>query len=212
MTVPQPDCHWSIGIAASIQELYEDWLVTNTYSIVTSDGSQPDERVDRYGSFMDSEYNTEFIELAYWYSPSHSVTAVDALIGAMIGDGDEHKLARNAIIDGSFYHFAGLIAPNDEGVYMVDIALAHKFQDNPEINQDCTIEANFGGGPCDPENFEAELFQMINLVRTNPTAPVIIDRLVHWRDSLGVGNMDSIVMLDSHGDGKIIGIEVEHGF
>ena len=62
------------------------------------------------------------------------MTAVDALIGVLIGDGDEHKLARNAVIDGSFYHFAGLIAPNEDGVYMVDIALAHYFKDNPEIN------------------------------------------------------------------------------
>jgi hypothetical protein len=41
--------------------------MTNTYSIVSSDGSQPDERVDRYGSFMDNDYNTEYIELAFWY-------------------------------------------------------------------------------------------------------------------------------------------------
>jgi hypothetical protein len=67
MIVPQPKVEWSIGIAASIEELYEDWLTTNVYSIVTSYGAQPDERVDRYGSFMDSEFNTEFIELAFWY-------------------------------------------------------------------------------------------------------------------------------------------------
>ena len=69
MIVSQPEVEWSIGIAASIEELYEDWLNTGVPSIVTSYGAQPDERVDRYGSFMNTEFNTEFIELAFWYQP-----------------------------------------------------------------------------------------------------------------------------------------------
>lgn len=49
---------------------------------------------------MDNEFNSEFIELAFWYQPISSISAIDALIGVLIGDGDKNKLARNAVIDG----------------------------------------------------------------------------------------------------------------
>lgn len=94
---------------------------------------------------------------------------------------------------------------------MIDIALAHTFRDSTQINTDCTIKQSFGKGVCEPNDFEIELFNLINRIRAHPNDPEILNRLKEWRDSHGELNNPELAYLDFNQDGVVEHVEINGG-
>jgi len=197
---------WSIGLAAAVQDLYNDFYDNGTSSLTDSNGGSSTTRALSYGSFG-SAASAEF---QYTMTVS-SLPVADALTGLLIGEGDSAGAARNAILDATKKVAALVSAPNAvvTGVsqkYFIDIYAADSFTDNTSVNTECSLVQNFGGGACDITGYAKDFFNAINSIRTNPSSTsnnLFATVLASWQSgaALAVANSTAPVNLQTDGDG-----------
>jgi hypothetical protein len=164
---------WSIGLAAAVQDLYNDFYDNGTSSLNDSAGGNSTTRALAYGS-LGSAASTEF---AYIMTVA-SLPVADALTGLLIGEGDSAGAARNAILDAKKKVAAVVSSPNkkpatgssEKQKYFIDIYVADSFTDSASVNKECAYGQNFGGGACDITGNAKDFFNAINSIRTNPSS------------------------------------------
>lgn len=196
--------NWSIGLAASVQDLYNDFYDNGTESLTDSNGKTSATRALEYGSFGTGASR----EFAYYISVS-SLPTSDALIGLLIGEGDSSGAARNAILSASDREVALVALPNSAGnKFMVDIYAAESFTDKAAVNAACGVTQNFGGGACDITGKSKDFFNALNSIRVNPsttTNNLFKTQLTSWQSGATLANANSSapvnLVTDGDGDG-----------
>lgn len=197
---------WSIGLAASVQDLYNDFYDNGTSSLTDSQGGTSTTRALAYGSFGSAA------SVEYQYSLTvNALPVADALTGLLLGEGDSAGAARNAILDATKKVAAVVAAPSQVKAgealkYFIDIYAADAFTDNTSINTACSITQNFGGGACDITGNAKDFFNAINSIRSNPSSTannLFASVLNSWQSgaALAAANSSAPVTLTTDGDG-----------
>lgn len=195
---------WSEGLALAAEDLVTKWLDTDKQSLQQDDGSSTWSRVQKYGIV-----GGHIAEYAIWFDAGAGnemdIGPKDCVLAMLIGDGDPDKVARNAILDLDgddelFYNKLGAaVGTTDDNRFVVcDIIFANTYSTFADVPS-CGVEANFGGGPCDPSVSDMTLFYWINWLRLHPDDETINDELEAILDSFDEFGTISVFDYDGNG-------------